>query len=106
LLVDAGLPPRLANAVFEVFFDRSVTAAYYRLDTDVSPPVASSDLKWGVAAGLLAAQGETRARRYLAGSRLYSALVGALRLETKSVAATRAGIIAALIGRVEASLKG
>jgi hypothetical protein len=101
LLVDVSLQARLANAVFEVFFDRPVTAGYYRLDTDVSPPVASSDLKGGVAAGLLAAQGATRDRRYLPGPRLHRALIAALGLESKGVPATRAGIIAALIGRVE-----
>jgi Fic family protein len=101
LLVDVGLPARLANAIFEVFFERSVTAGYYRLDTDVSPPVASTDLKGGVAAGLLAPQGATRDRRYFGGHRLYGALIGTLGLESQGLPETRAGIIAALIGRVE-----
>jgi Fic family protein len=101
LLIDGDLSPRLANAVFEVFFDRTVTAAYYRLDTDVSPPVASSDLKGGVAAGLLSAQGATRDRRYFAGPRLHSALIVALGLESHGMPATRASIVAALIGRAD-----
>jgi Fic family protein len=100
ILLEVGLPPRLANAIFEVFFERSLTAGYYRLDADVTPPVASTDLKGGVAAGLLIAEGSTRDRRYFAGPRLYTALMQELRLDTQSMPPTRAGVIGALTARV------
>lgn len=76
-VADAGLEERVANALWEAFFDRDVTAGYYRGLTDVSPATATHDLRALVAAGLLSAQGERRGRRYLAGPRLYGR-VGAL----------------------------
>jgi len=74
---DVGLEERVANAVWEAFFERDVTAGYYRGLTEVSPATATHDLRAAVAAGLLSARGERRGRRYLPGPRLHSA-VGAL----------------------------
>ena len=51
LAEDAGLHPRLANAFWEVFFGRELTAGYYRPLADVSAATATSDLLAGVASG-------------------------------------------------------
>jgi Fic family protein len=67
----AGLEPRVANAVWDVFFGRSVAPRYYRPLADVSPATATTDLAAAVAAGLLRPQGKARSRRYLAGNSLY-----------------------------------
>ena len=74
----AGLEPRVANAVWDVFFGRSVTPRYYRPLADVSPATATTDLAAAVAAGLLRPQGKARSRRYLAGDNLYTRIGTAL----------------------------
>jgi hypothetical protein len=71
---DVGLERRLANALWDSFFGREITAGYYRSLTDVSPATATKDLAVAVAAGLLASEGERRGRRYFAGTRLYPAV--------------------------------
>jgi Fic family protein len=71
---DVGLERRLANALWDAFFGREITAGYYRSLTDVSPATATKDLAVAVAAGLLASEGERRGRRYFAGTRLYPAV--------------------------------
>lgn len=68
---EANLHPRLADALWETFFGRDVTAGYYRTLADVSAPTATRDLGAAVSAGLLRAEGRRRGRRYLAGERLY-----------------------------------
>lgn len=83
ILVDHGLRERIANAVWDAFFGRSITAGYYRDFTDVSAGTATADLKAATAAGLLAAVGETRARRYVSGPRLYEALAVELGMEER-----------------------
>jgi len=71
----------VANAAWDAFFGRDVTAGYYRSLTDVSPATATKDLSVAVAAGLLEAQGERRARRYTGGERLYREVGRALGVE-------------------------
>jgi len=71
---------RLANALWDAFFGRDVTAGYYRSLTEVSPATATNDLAVAVAAGFLIAVGERRGRRYLAGPRLYETVGKALGL--------------------------
>ncbi len=78
LLEDGGLPPRLANALYDSFFARSVTTTYYKDLIDASPATARNDLQSAVAAGLLTAVGQTRGRRYEAGGRLMRAIARAL----------------------------
>lgn len=68
---DVGLEERVANALWEAFFERDVTAGYYRAVTEVSAATATHDLRAAVAAGLLSAQGQRRGRRYRPGPRLY-----------------------------------
>ena len=96
---DVGLDARVANALWEAFFERDVTAGYYRAVTDVSPATATHDLRAAVAAGLLSARGERRGRRYLPGSRLYQLVGRAVGLEA---ADARAPIIGELARRLAA----
>lgn len=81
ILVDRNLHERITNAVWDAFFGRTVTAGYYRDFTSVSAGTATADLKAATAAGLLKAAGETRARRYIAGPKLYRAVAKELGLE-------------------------
>ena len=67
---DANLDRRVANAVWDAFFGRDVTAGYYRSLTDVSPATAAKDLA-AVPGGLLRPEGRRRGRRYLPTERLY-----------------------------------
>ena len=83
ILVDRELNERITNAVWDAFFGRSVTAGYYRDFTNVSAGTATADLKAATAAGLLRAVGETRARRYIAGPKLYRAVAKELGLEER-----------------------
>jgi hypothetical protein len=75
-----GLAPRVANAVWDVFFGRSVTPRYYRPLADVSPATATNDLAAAVAAGLLRPEGRARSRTYRAGEGLYPRIGAALGL--------------------------
>ncbi len=72
VVTDAGLQPRVANAVWDVFFGREVTPRYYRPLADVSVASATNDLAGCVAARLLRSEGQGRSRRYLAGSELFA----------------------------------
>jgi Fic family protein len=77
-VADAGLQPRVANAVWDAFFGRSVTPRYYRPLADVSPATAVTDLAGAVAAGLLRPEGQGRSRRYRAGDGLCERIGSAL----------------------------
>ncbi len=70
-VASAGLAPRVANAVWDAFFGRSVSPSYYRPLAEVSPATATNDLAAAVAAGLLRPEGWARSRTYLAGDELY-----------------------------------
>ncbi|MGI8594291.1 MAG: Fic family protein [Solirubrobacteraceae bacterium] len=83
ILVDRNLNERITNALWDAFFGRSVTAGYYRNFTEVSPGTATADLKAAAAADLLTAVGETRARRYVAGPKLFRALANELGLDER-----------------------
>lgn len=78
---DANLDRRVANALWDAFFGREVTAGYYRSLADVSPATATGDLGSAVSAGLLTAKGQRRGRRYLADDRLVEAVSDHLGLE-------------------------
>lgn len=77
-LEDRGLPGRLANALYDSFYERDVTSAYYRDLIDASQGTARNDLQAAVAAGLLTPEGRTRGRRYTPGPSLFSALATTL----------------------------
>lgn len=74
LLEDHGLNPRLANALYDAFFARSVTTRYYSDLIQASPATARNDLQAAAAAGLLTPVGQTRGRRYEPGRRLMTAV--------------------------------
>lgn len=96
---DVGLDDRVGNALWEAFFERDVTAGYYRAVTDVSPATATHDLRAAVASGFLSARGERRSRRYLPGSRLYEVVGRTVGLDAVT---DRAPIIGVLAQRVAA----
>jgi len=100
---DVGMDRRLANALWDAFFGRDVTAGYYRSLTDVSPATATKDLGTAVAAGLLASEGERRGRRYFASDRLYQAVADTLLIEIETAAAPRDRIVTELGRRLAAS---
>lgn len=97
----AGLEARVANAVWDAFFGRSVTPRYYRPLADVSPATATNDLAAAVAAGLLRPEGKARSRRYQAGDALYPRIGAALGVQVnESGDPARAIIIGELTKRV------
>lgn len=100
---DVGMDRRLANALWDAFFGRNVTAGYYRSLTDVSPATATKDLTAAVAARLLASQGQRRGRRYFAGETLYRAVAETLFIDIDSAESPRDRIIAELGKRLTTS---
>ena len=78
VLDQLGLPLRLANALYDSFFERDVTTGYYRDLIDTSAVTARNDLLAAAAAGLLVAEGRTRGRRFLPGPRLLPLIADAL----------------------------
>ncbi len=100
MLDDHALPPRLANALYDSFFGRDITASYYRDLIDASPATARNDLQAAAAAGLVEAVGQTRGRRYVPGRRLMRAVARALGGE---VEADRSKIVSTLLDRANAA---
>jgi Fic family protein len=96
---DAHLDHRIANALWDAFFGRDVTAGYYRALADVSPATVTNDLAAAVASGLLRAKGERRGRRYLAGERLYSAVARTLSIPNIGADETARDVIVSEIVR-------
>lgn len=100
-VTDAGLDPRVANAVWDAFFGRSVTPRYYRPLADVSVATATKDLAAVVAAGLLRPVGRARSRSYHAGTGLYARIGATLGVPvTESGDPARGAIIGELTKRV------
>jgi Fic family protein len=89
----AGLAPRVANAVWDAFFGRSVTPRYYRPLADVSVATATNDLAAAVAAGLLRPVGRARSRSYHAGDSLYARIGAALGVPVNESGEPARGII-------------
>jgi Fic family protein len=79
---DRGLNRRVANALWDAFFGRFVTAGYYRGLSDISPATATNDLASAVAAKLLRAEGQRRGRRYVAGANLFREAAGWLFIDS------------------------
>lgn len=96
---DAHLDRRVANALWDAFFRRDVTAGYYRALVDVSPATATNDLAAAVASGLLRAKGERRGRRYLPGERLYPAVAQILSIPHVGADETARDMIVSEIAR-------
>jgi Fic family protein len=89
----AGLQARVANAVWDVFFGRSVTPRYYRPLADVSVATATIDLAAAVAAGLLRPVGRGRSRSYQAGTTLYERIGAGLGVPVSESGEPARGII-------------
>jgi Fic family protein len=99
----AGLAPRVANAVWDAFFGRSVSPRYYRPLADVSPATATNDLAGAVAAGLLRPEGRARSRTYVAGDGLYRRIGAALGVPVEGQGEpSRAAIVGELTRRASA----
>lgn len=99
----AGLDPRVANAVWDAFFGRSVTPRYYRPLADVSPATATNDLAAAVAAGLIRPEGKGRSRRYQAGEGLYPKIGTILGLQIGECGDSGRAIIIGELTRRDAS---
>jgi Fic family protein len=99
LAVEIGLDRRVANALWDAFFGREVTAGYYRPLADVSPATATTDLAAVVASGLLRAEGERRGRRYRAGEPLYRRIGERLGIEVSGPTDVARGEIIAELSR-------
>jgi hypothetical protein len=84
LLEDHGLPSRLANALYDSFYSRDVTTAYYADLIDASHGTARNDLQAAAAAGLVQPEGQTRGRRYGRGRRLLPAIAKLLALDSSA----------------------
>lgn len=101
ILGDEGLPARLATALWDALFGREITAGYYRNLADVSRATTTNNLRAGVAARLLAAKGQRRGRRYLAGERLPGLVAKEVCVEAEgSLEEQRAIIVQALGARL------
>jgi Fic family protein len=102
----AGLAPRVANAVWDAFFGRSVSPRYYRPLADVSPATATNDLAAAVAAGLLRPEGRARSRTYHAGAELHRRIGAALEVPVEGQGdPARAAIVGELTRRAVAEGK-
>jgi Fic family protein len=98
LLEDTGLPTRLANALYDSFYGRDITTAYYAAMIDASGATARNDLVAASAAGLLRGEGRTRGRRYQRGPKLLEEVA-----ETLGVASALEPVIDELIQRADSS---
>ncbi len=94
---DARLKPRVVNALWDAFFDREVTPAYYIPLADVSRATATNDLAAAVSAGLLEPRGGGRSRRYVAAPSLHELVAAPLGIDPVAHA-TRESIVATLSG--------
>jgi Fic family protein len=92
---EARLKPRVVNALWDAFFEREVTPAYYIPLADVSRATATNDLAGAVAAGLLEPRGGGRSRRYAAAPSLGELIAAQLGVEPLEHA-MRESIVAAL----------
>lgn len=106
MVADAGCDRRVANAAWDAFFGREVTAGYYRPLAAISAATATKDLALAVAAGLLEARGQKRGRRYAAGPRLYREVATALGIEAGEGPNARHAIVSALTSRLAAQRIG
>jgi Fic family protein len=78
---DTRLQPRVVNAVWDAFFDRPVTPAYYIPLADVSRATATNDLGGAVSAGLLVPRRGGRARHYVVAPEVFGRVGNVLGIE-------------------------
>lgn len=104
--------PRLANALYDAFMGREVGNRYYRDLADISVASATNDLGRLDAAGVLAAVGAGRSRRYVAGPRLMLLVAGMAGVAdevvdpAQSLEDRRDAVLVALAERVRAAGAG
>ena len=98
-----SMPTRIANALWEAFFGRSVSSKYYRSLSDVSPATAANDLATCAATGLLAPQGGGRSRAYTCGNVLMPDIGRSLGLEVVGTDEQARSMITATVGKRIAS---
>jgi Fic family protein len=96
---DLHLDRRVANALWDAFFEREVTAGYYRSIADVSAATATKDLAGAVSAGVLRAEGRRRGRRYLPAERLYEEIGRVLLVEVSGPSNAARGHVVAELSR-------
>lgn len=72
---ELDMDPRVANALWDALFGRSVTNRYYRAVADLTQVTASHDLKQLQTSGYLSATGEGRSRAYIGAMPLYRRIV-------------------------------
>ncbi len=73
IIAQNKLHERMAMPLFDSALNTTMTSARYQEDAEVSPHIASRDLRTLADMGILDARGETKARRYLAGKELLEA---------------------------------
>lgn len=103
---EVSLDRRVANALWEAFFGRPVTAGYYRSLADVSPATATVDLGATVAAGLLKAEGQRRGRRYVPTLQLYERIADDLVIDIDDPSTAKDVIISELTRRASMTGEG
>jgi Fic family protein len=103
IVADAGFAARVAEAVWDAFWGREVTAGYYTRLVGVSPATATHDLSRATAAGLLLARGERRGRRYGAGIALYDKVANALQIRAGGSKEIERAVIVAELQRRQAA---
>ncbi|MGZ5290428.1 MAG: Fic family protein [Actinomycetota bacterium] len=99
LVTDAHLPPRVANAIWDAFFDREVTSRYYRPLAEVTPATAAADLGGAVAAGLLRGEGAGRSQHYVAGDELVVRVGNALGITVEGGGEPGRAVVSAELAR-------
>jgi len=103
---DLNAPPRLANALFDAFFGRSVTNRYYRGLADVQAATAASDLRRLEAAGLLRSVGAGRSTTYVGTARLTAGVAAAADLPAPEANAPLEAQRGSIVGGLAERLKG
>ncbi len=90
-----GLPERAANALWDAFNGREITARYYKNSADInSRQTVTTDLSRLSASGLVRPIGERRGRRYLPAPALFAELSELLGIEIPAGATSPREVIA------------
>src|SRR5262249_42599494 len=113
IVLEAHLPRRVLEAVWDAFFGRAITSGYDRALAALRPATAAHGMAAGGSSGLLASKGSGRARRYVAGPRLFDAVGASLGVpvpeaesDARAIIVTRLGERIAAEGARRAGLDG
>jgi Fic family protein len=102
---DLGGSPRLADALFDAFFGRSVTNRYYRDLADIGAPTAASDLRRLEAGGLLRSVGAGSTTAYVGTPRLIALVASAAGIDAPDDAAPLEAQTASVIAGIARHLR-